>query len=196
MSIALPYDVSDQIFRKARTFNSFIDKPVAEPTLRALYDLLKWGPTSTNQQPLRIVWCRSDESKEKLASLCYAGNAEKVRAAPVTAILGMELDFVRYLLRLFPHADARGWYGDDQRLIAESAFRNSSLQGAYFIIAARMLGLGTNPMSGFDEDQVNATFFDNSSVKVNFITTLGYGDASTLYDRAPRLDFEEVNRFI
>ncbi|MFC3940790.1 malonic semialdehyde reductase [Pseudomonas gingeri NCPPB 3146 = LMG 5327] len=196
MNMPLSDELLDQVFRKARTFNSFIDRPVAQSTIRALYDLLKWGPTSTNQQPLRVVWCHSPEAKERLAALCYAGNAEKVRAAPVTAILGMELDFVRYLPRLFPHADARGWYGDDQRLIAESAFRNSSLQGAYFIIAARMLGLDTNPMSGFDEEQINASFFADSSIRVNFIATLGYGDSTTLYERAPRLDFDEANRFI
>jgi 3-hydroxypropanoate dehydrogenase len=196
MSDLLPDEVLDRVFRKARTFNSYIDRPVTEVMLRHLYDLLKWGPTSTNQQPLRVVWCVSSEAKERLAALCYPGNAEKVRASPVAAVLGMELDFVRHLPRLFPHTDARGWYGDDRRLIAESAFRNSTLQAAYLIIAARLLGLDTNPMSGFDEGGVNQAFFAGTTVRVNFITTLGYGDPATLYPRAPRLEFEEANTLL
>jgi 3-hydroxypropanoate dehydrogenase len=135
-----------------------------------------------------------DAAKEKLAALSYAGNAEKIRTAPVSAVLGMDTDFLRYLLRTYPHADARGWYGDDRRLIEESAFRNSSLQVGYLILAARMLGLDTNPMSGFDEAAVNTAFFGDTAVRVNCITTLGYADPETLYPRAPRLDFEETNR--
>lgn len=136
----------------------------------------------------------TDAAKEKLAALCAKGNAEKVRKAPVTAVLGMDLNFVAHLLRLFPHTDARGWYGDNQKLIEKSAFRNSSIQGGDFIIAARMLGLDTNLMSGFDEEAVNAAFFASTTVRVNFIATLGYGDPATLYPRAPRLSFEEANR--
>jgi 3-hydroxypropanoate dehydrogenase len=185
--------VQDQLFRTARTFNGYTDRPVTEATLRALYDLYKWGPTSTNQQPLRVIWCITGEAKAKLADFCYPGNAEKVRAAPVTAIFGMDLDFVQHLLRMFPHADARGWYGDDEKLIAESAFRNSTLQAGYLIIAARALGLGANGMSGFDEAGVNAAFFPGGRVRVNFISTLGYGDQEAVYPRAPRFEFEEVN---
>jgi 3-hydroxypropanoate dehydrogenase len=196
MTFAVSNDVIDLVFRQARTYNSYTDRAVDEHTLRTLYDLFKWGPTSTNQQPLRVVWCVSQASKERLAELCYAGNAEKVRRAPVSAVLGMDLDFVRHLPRLFPHADARAWYGDDRKLIEESAFRNSSLQGAYFIIAARLMGLATNPMSGFDEGRVNHVFFPDGTVRVNFISTLGYGEPSTLYPRAPRLDFDEVCRII
>ncbi|WNG47094.1 malonic semialdehyde reductase [Archangium minus] len=185
--------VLDRVFRKARTFNSFTDRPVDEATLRALHELWKWGPTSTNQQPLRVVWCVSDAAKSTLAALCAPGNAKKVLDAPVSAVLGMETNFVHYLPRVFPHTDARGWYGDNRRLIEESAFRNSSLQAAYFIIAARLLGLDTNPMSGFDEEKVNEAFFAGTTSRVNFITTLGYGDPATLYPRGPRLEFEETN---
>ncbi|MFM0673353.1 malonic semialdehyde reductase [Paraburkholderia sediminicola] len=196
MTKPLDNEVLDRAFRSARTFNSYLDKAVEVDTLRELYDLVKWGPTSTNQQPMRIVWCTSPEAKSKLADLCADGNAAKVRAAPVTAIIGMEINFVELLPRLFPHVDARPWYAGNRALIEESAFRNSSLQGGYFIIAARLLGLDTNAMSGFDEEKVNAAFFSNISIRVNFITTLGYGDASTLYPRAPRLTFDEVNRVI
>lgn len=186
-------EAMEKAFVDARTVNGYTSEPVTDEDLRAVYDLMKWGPTSTNQQPLRIIWCRTQEAKDRLAELCYPGNAEKVRAAPVAAILGMEHDFVRHLPRLFPHMDATGWYGDDQELIRESAFRNSSLQAGYLIIAARMLGLALNPMSGFDADAVNEQFFGGTSVKVNFITTLGHGDVSTAYPRGPRLTFEEAN---
>ncbi|MEM5386739.1 malonic semialdehyde reductase [Paraburkholderia phymatum] len=189
-------DMLDRVFRKARTHNSYIDRPVTRETLEALYSLYKWGPTSTNQQPLRVVWCVTSDAKERLAALCHAGNAAKVRAAPAAAIFGMDEDFVRHLPRLFPHADARSWYGNDQALIRDSAFRNSTLQAAYLIIAARLLGLDTNPMSGFDEAGVNAEFFTGSRTQVNFITTLGYGDPQTLYPRAPRFEFDEVNKLV
>lgn len=188
--------IRDLAFRKARTFNSFTDRPVAEDTLRELYDLLKWGPTSTNQQPLRIIWCVSEESKRKLAGFAADGNAKKILQAPVTAILGMDLDFVNHLSRMFPHADARSWYGDDPKVRWDSALRNSSLQAGYFIIAARLLGLDTNPMLGFDEQALNSAFFPNSSIWVNMVSTLGYGEPATLYPRAPRFDFEEINQII
>lgn len=192
MLTPLPDESLDRVFRMARTVNAYRDAPVTEDDLRALYDLMKWGPTSTNQQPLRIVWCRSPEAKERLAALCFPGNAEKVRAAPVAAVLGMDNDFVRHLPRLFPHTDARGWYGNDQALIDESAFRNSTLQAGYLIVAARMLGLDLNPMSGFNADAVNQAFFSNTTIKVNFITTLGHGDPDSAYPRGPRLSFDEA----
>jgi 3-hydroxypropanoate dehydrogenase len=196
MNDSLPDEILDRVFREARTFNGYIDKPVSRDTLKALHDVYKWGPTSTNQQPLRVVWCLSGEARDRLAALCYPGNAEKVRLAPAAAIFGMDLDFVEHLPRMFPHADARGWYGDDQQLIRESAFRNSSLQAAYLIVAARMLDLDTNPMSGFDEEGVNAAFFSGTNIRVNFITTLGHGDPDTLYARAPRFEFDEVSTIL
>ncbi|WP_410012181.1 malonic semialdehyde reductase [Sodalis sp. C49] len=196
MTSHISEEIFDLAFRKARTFNSFTDRPVAIESLRELYDLLKWGPTSTNQQPLRLIWCVSKESKCKLAECAAGGNAPKILQAPVTTILGMDLDFVNHLPRMFPHADARSWYGDDPKVRWDSALRNSSLQAGYFIIAARLLGLDTNPMLGFDEQALNAAFFPDSNIRVNMVSTLGYGEPSTLYPRAPRFSFEEVNQII
>jgi 3-hydroxypropanoate dehydrogenase len=185
----------DRVFRTARTYNGFTDQPVSEQELRQLWDLLKWGPTSTNQEPLRIVWCTSTEAKEKLAGACSAQNAPKVRKAPVTAILGMDMEFYEKLPQLFPHTDARAWFLGNEGLIKESAFRNSTLQGAYFIIAARLLGLDTGPMSGFDTKKVDELFFAGTPIKTNFISTLGHGDPASIFDRLPRLAFEDATRF-
>lgn len=183
----------DLIFREARTYNSYTDEPVSEDQLRAIWDLVKMGPTSANQSPARIIWCVSPESKAKLAPLTSSTNANKVLNAPVTAIIGMDMEFYEKLPKLLPHVDARLWFVGNQPLIDISAIRNSTLQGAYFIIAARALGLDTGPMSGFDNAAVDAAFFAGTPVKSNFISTLGYGDPSTLFGRSPRFDFEEVN---
>jgi len=183
----------DLIFREARTYNSYTDEPVSEDQLRAIWDLVKMGPTSANQSPARIIWCVSPESKAKLAPLTSSTNANKVLNAPVTAIIGMDMEFYEKLPRLLPHVDARLWFVGNQPLIDISAIRNSTLQGAYFIIAARALGLDTGPMSGFDNAAVDAAFFAGTPVKSNFISTLGYGDPSTIFGRSPRFDFEEVN---
>jgi 3-hydroxypropanoate dehydrogenase len=196
MTDPLGGEVLDRVFRKARTFNHYLDRPVTQDQLRAIWDLVKWGPTSANQEPLRIVWCVSDEAKATLADCCSAANAPKVRAAPVTAILAMDMEFHERLPQLFPHTDARAWFVGNEALIRESAFRNSSLQGAYFIIAARLLGLDTGPMSGFDAARVHDAFFDGTSYRTNFISTLGYGDATNQHDRLPRLDFEDVSRIL
>lgn len=184
----------DQLFRSARSFNRYTEQPVALETLQALYDLYKWGPTSTNQQPQRIVWCTTDDAKERLAKLSYEGNADKIRLAPVTAILGMEMNFIETLPKLFPHTDARGWYGTDERFIADSALRNASLQAGYLMIAARALGLDVGPIGGFDEKSVTAEFFPASTIKANFLVTLGYGDLESVYPRAPRWEFNEATR--
>lgn len=196
MAAPLSDDVLDRVFRTTRTYNGFTDEPVAESELRALYDLMIWGPTSANQEPLRIVWCVSAESKEKLAACCSEQNAPKILKAPVSAILGMDMEFYEKLPRLFPHTDARAWFVGNQPLIDESAFRNSTLQGAYFIVASRLLGLDTGPMSGFDAGAVNAAFFAGTSVRANFVTTLGHGDPSTIFDRLPRLGFDEANTIL
>lgn len=188
----LPAQSQNRIFREARTVNLYSSEPVTDELLASLYDLMKWGPTSTNQQPLRIIWCRTPHAREKLASMCLPGNAEKVRLSPVAAILGMDIDFIEYLPRLFPHADARNWYEGNEALIQESAFRNSSLQAGYLIVAARMLGLDVNPMSGFDAEAVNRFFFKGTNILVNFIMTLGHGNPASCYPRGPRLDFEEA----
>ena len=186
----------DAVFRKARSYNGFTDEAVGEAELRAIYDLMIWGPTSANQEPARILWCTSQESKEKLAACVSAQNAPKVLKAPVTAIIGMDMEFYEKLPKLFPHADARSWFLGNDALIKESAFRNSTLQGAYFIIAARMVGLDTGPMSGFDPAAVNDAFFQDSTTKVNFIATLGHGDPASIFDRLPRLDFEEATQIL
>ncbi len=184
----------DLIFRTARTYNGYTDEPVTEDQLRAIWDLAKMGPTSANQSPARIVWCVSDEAKAKLATFASEANAAKILKAPVAAIIGMDYEFHEKLPKLFPHADARSWFAGNQPLIEISAFRNSTLQGAYFIIAARALGLDTGPMSGFDNAGVDAAFFAGTPIKSNFICTLGHGDPATIFARSPRFDFEEANR--
>lgn len=195
MSEPLSDSALDQLFRAARTYNGYLDKPVAEAQLHAIWDLMKFGPTSANSLPARIVWCVSDEAKAKLAALAIPGNKEKILAAPVTAIIGMDLEFFEHLPELFPHTDARSWFAGNEALAEATAFRNSSLQGAYFIMAARALGLDTGPMSGFDNAAVDAAFFaDQPKVKSNFISTLGYGDPATIFDRSPRPGFERFNR--
>ena len=194
MAAPLSDEVLDRVFRTTRTFNGFTDEPVSEEQLRALWDLIKWGPTSANQEPMRIVWCVSDAAKEKLAACCTGPNGDKVRKAPVTAIIAYDMEFYEKLPELFPHADARSWFVGKPDLIAESAVRNGTLQGAYFIIGARLLGLDTGPMSGIDAAAVNEAFFAGTPYRVNFISTLGHGDPSTVYGRLPRLSFEDANR--
>ncbi|HEX8389119.1 MAG TPA: malonic semialdehyde reductase [Sphingomonas sp.] len=191
----LAHAAIDQLFREARTYNGFLDSPVAEDQVRQLYDLVKMGPTSANQSPARFVWCMSDESKERLAACASGTNGDKIRKAPVSVVIGMDLEFHEHLPDLFPHADARSWFTGDAAAREASAFRNSSLQGAYLIIAARALGLDTGPMSGFDQKAVDAAFFaDQPRVTTNFISTLGYGDPATIIDRSPRPSFERFNR--
>ena len=195
MSRALDDAALDQLFRTARSYNGYRDEPVGEDTLRAIWDLMKMGPTSANQLPARIVWCVSDEAKAKVAEACSAANKPKILGAPVTAIIAMDVDFHEYLLELFPHTDAKSWFDGNRELREASAFRNSSLQGGYFIMAARALGLDTGPMSGFDAGAVDKAFFaDTPSVRTNFISTLGYGDPASIFDRSPRPAFEKFNR--
>ena len=183
----------DQLFRVARTYNGYLDKAVSNEQLHAIWDLMKFGPTSANCLPARIVWVTSDEGKEKLAALSSEANGDKIRKAPVTAIIGMDMEFYEALPELFPHTDARSWFVGNDALIEKTAFRNSSLQGAYFILAARALGLDTGPMSGFDNAGVDKAFFAGTPIKSNFISTLGYGDPATIFDRSPRPDFDRFN---
>ena len=192
---ALPATALDQLFRTARSYNGYHDQPVSESQLHQIWELMKMGPTSANQLPARLVWCVTAEAKERLARLCLEANAEKVRKAPVTVIIGMDIDFHEHLPALFPHADAKSWFDGNEELRRASAFRNASLQGAYFIMAARALGLDTGPMSGFDNDGVDKEFFaDTPQVKSNFISTLGYGDDTTVFPRSPRPEFGLFNR--
>lgn len=197
MSEPLSDAALDQLFRTARTYNGYVDKPVGEEQLHAIWDLMKFGPTSANCLPARILWVTSEEGKEKLAALALPANGDKIRKAPVTAIIGMDLEFHENLPELFPHADAKSWFDSNAELAQTTAFRNSSLQGAYFILAARALGLDTGPMSGFDNDAVDKAFFaDQPKVKSNFIATLGYGDPATIFERSPRPGFERFNRLV
>ncbi|MBI1683378.1 malonic semialdehyde reductase [Caulobacter hibisci] len=181
-----------QLFTEARTRNGWKSDPVPEAVLRELYDLVKFGPTAANSTPARFVFVTSDEGKEKLAALSSGSNGAKIRKAPVTVIIGYDLDFPQTLDKLFPHAPgAKNWFGDP---VAKEwgAFRNSSLQGGYFILAARALGLDVGAMSGFDNAGVDAAFFEGTNIKSNFIASIGYGTDENLFPRSPRLDFEEA----
>lgn len=197
MSHVLDDAALDQLFRTARTYNGYLDKPVSNAQLTAIWDLMKFGPTSANMLPARIIWCVSDEAKKKLADLSGDTNGAKVLQAPATAIIGMDVDFHEQMPWLFPHnPGAKDWFPDPAvREIV--ALRNSSLQGGYFILAARALGLDTGPMSGFDQPGVDEAFFgDTPNVKSNFISTVGYGDPATIFDRSPRPDFDKFNTII
>jgi 3-hydroxypropanoate dehydrogenase len=187
----------DALFRTARTYNGYDGTPVTEADIKAIYDLLKMGPTSANQQPARFVWCLSQEAKDKLADASSGTNGAKIRVAPAAVVIGMDLAFNEHLPWLFPHAPtAKDWFADDENRY-EHAFRNSSLQGAYFIMAARALGFDTGPMSGFDHAKVDAAFFaDQPQVKSNFISTLGHGDPATIFERLPRPEFAQFNTII
>ncbi|MBC7985372.1 MAG: malonic semialdehyde reductase [Sphingomonadaceae bacterium] len=194
MGTPLSAEGLDTIFRTARTYNGYDDTPVTEADISAIYDLLKMGPTSANQQPARFVWCLSEEAKDRLADCAIPTNAKKIRKAPAAVVIGYDLDFHEELPWLFPHdQSARNWFSDDAVREA-NAFRNSSLQGAYFIIAARALGFDTGPMSGFDNAKVDAAFFAGTMHKSNFISTLGHGDPATIFGRSPRPEFETFNR--
>ena len=185
----------DTIFRTARTYNGYTEEPVTEAEIRQIYELLKMGPTSANQQPARFVWCLSQEAKDKLADCATGTNPDKIRKAPAAVVIGMDENFHEELPFLFPHTDAKSWFEGDLDKRREHAFRNSSLQGAYLLIAARAIGLDTGPMSGFDPEAVRKAFFaDTPHVKPNFISTLGHGDPSTIFGRSPRPEFERFNR--
>ena len=183
---------TEQLFDHARTHNGFSAEPVAEASLRQLYELMKWGPTSANCSPARIIFVTTPQAREKLLAGMAPGNVEKTRSAPVTAIIGMDMAFYDKLPVLFPQTDARSWFVGKKEFADTSAFRNSSLQGGYFILAARALGLGCGPMSGFHSAQMDAAFWAGTTVKTNFICTLGHGDASKIFPRNPRLPFEEA----
>jgi 3-hydroxypropanoate dehydrogenase len=187
---------TEALFDHARTHNVFNPEPIPEATLHQLYDMLKWGPTSANCSPARFAFVTSAAAKEKLLPAMSVGNHDKTKAAPVTVIVGMDMEFFEKLPKLFPQADARSWFIGNQAMIDATAFRNSSLQGAYLIVAARALGLDAGPMSGFDAAKVDAAFWEGTKVKTNFIVNLGKGDASKLFPRNPRLAFEEACQIV
>jgi 3-hydroxypropanoate dehydrogenase len=187
----------DVIFRHARTHSVWQEKAVDDSLLKRIYDLARMGPTSANMCPMRIVFIKTREAKERLKPSLDQGNVEKTMAAPVTALIGMEIHFYEYLSKLVPHVDARAWFKDlPESVLQTMALRNSSLQAAYFILAARSLGLDCGPMSGFNNAKVDAEFFAGTTVKSNFLCNLGYGDASKLHPRAPRLEFEETCKIV
>jgi 3-hydroxypropanoate dehydrogenase len=196
MSHAINDEALDVIFRKARTQNKWQDKPVSTALIMAIYDLMRWGPTSANQSPARFVFLTSKEAKERLKPHLSEGNRDKTMSAPVTAIIGYDLDFPETLPKLFPHApDAKNWFKDPTAAQVH-AFRNGTLQGAYFIVAARALGLDCGPMSGFDNAGVDKEFFPGGRIKSNFICSIGYGDPSGIFPRSPRLTFDEACKIL
>lgn len=194
MSDILNDNALDQLFRTARTQNTYQDRLIEDAQLRALYDLLKWGPTSANMSPARFVFVKSPEAKEKLRPALSEGNLAKTMVAPVTVIVAYDEDFHEKLPYLFPHTDAKAWFDGPRENRHDAAFRNGSLQGAYLILAARSLGLGAGPMSGFDNAKVDAAFFAGTTIKSNFLVNLGYGDSAGLFPRSPRLSFDEAAR--
>lgn len=185
---------TDQLFDHAHTASGFLPEPVPESTLHQLYEMLKWGPTSANCSPARFVFVTSPEAKAKLLPAMSAGNQAKTKQAPVSVIVGMDMAFYEQLPKLYPAADARSWFVGNQASIDATALRNSSLQGAYLILAARALGLDCGPMGGFDAAQVDAAFFAGSTVKTNFIVNLGHADVAKQHPRGPRLRFDEACR--
>ncbi len=189
-------DALDQLFRQARTHSVWLPKHIPIETLREVYELAHMGPTNANSSPARFVFLASEAAKARLLPALAPGNVEKTKAAPVTVIVAWDTEFYEKLPQLFPHADMRSYFVGNQPLIAETALRNSSLQGGYFILAARSVGLDCGPMSGFDAAKVNAEFFPDGKWKVNFLCNLGYGDHSKLHPRNPRLEFEEACRVL
>ena len=185
----------DQLFRGARSHNGWLERPVPEALLRQAVDLAKMGPTSVNTLPMRVVFVKSAQAKARLKPALAPGNIEKTMTAPVTAIVGYDLGFPDLLPKLFPHVNARAWFAGNEALIVDTARRNGSLQGAYFILALRAIGLDVGPISGFDPAKVDAAFFADTEVRTNFLLNIGYGDMTKLFPRSPRLAFEEIARF-
>jgi 3-hydroxypropanoate dehydrogenase len=196
LSGRLPDACLNQLFCAARTHNAWQERDVPDELLHAIVDLVKLGPTSANSSPARFLFVKSREAKERLKPHLSEGNREKTMKAPVCTIIGYDLDFHQHLPKLFPHTDAKSWFEGKEKKIAETAFRNGTLQGAYLIMAARALGLDCGPMSGFDNAGVDRAFFAGTNIKSNFLCSLGYGDASVLFPRSPRFDFDEMARII
>ncbi len=196
MAHAVNDEALDTIFRAARTYRHWLDKPVSPALLMAIYDLMRWGPTSTNVSPARVVFVVSKEAKERLRPHLDAGNVRQTMAAPATAILGYDLDFARHLPKLYPQSSGAKDQFKDSEHARTTAFRNASLQGGYFIIAARALGLDCGPMSGFDNEGIDREFFAGTAIRSNFLCNLGYGDPAGLRQRGPRLSFDEACKIV
>lgn len=196
MSKVLNDDALDTLFREARTFNEWRDVEVEDSVLHDLHEIMKFGPTSANCCPARVVFVKSDQAKARLNPYLAEGNVDKTMSAPVTAIIGHDMEFYEKLPQLFPHTDAKSWFVGNEDLIKETAIRNGTLQGGYLIMAARALGLDCGPMSGFDTEGVEQEFFAGTQVKANFLCNLGYGDPENLFPRSPRFSFDEANSII
>ena len=196
MTDKLPDSCINQLFRAARTHNAWLERDVSDALLHEIIDLAKLGPTSANCSPARFLFVKSRAAKERLKPHLSEGNRDKTMKAPVCAIIGYDLDFYEHLPRLFPHTDAKSWFAGKPEKIFDNAFRNGTLQGAYLIMAARALGLDCGPMSGFDNKGVDAEFFAGTNVKSNFLCNLGHGDASVLFPRSPRFDFDEMAQIL
>jgi 3-hydroxypropanoate dehydrogenase len=186
----------DSLFRTARSRNSWKPDPLSDGALHEIYELAKWGPTAANSSPARFVFCATAEAKEKLASVSSGNNQAKIMAAPATVIVGYDLDFPETLPKLFPHAPGMKAVFSDPALTEQVAFRNSTLQGAYLMIAARALGYDCGPMSGFDNAKVDELFFAGTAIKSNFICSIGHGDTAGMFDRLPRHDFDDACQVI
>lgn len=196
MAESLGVQALDQLFRDARSINVWQEKPVEKAQIRALYDLLKMGPTSANCSPARFYFIMSDAAKGRLKPFLMEGNVEKVMAAPATVIIANNLNFAEKLPELFPHnPDAASWF-DDPDVAADTAMRNGTLQGAYLMMAARSLGLDCGPMSGFDQDGVDKEFFGGTSLKSNFLCSIGYGSSEGIFPRSPRLPFDDAAKML
>ena len=185
-----------QLFTEARTHNAFLDKPVPDELLKKAIELAKMGPTSANQSPLRVLFLRSAEAKERLRPALSPGNLDKTMNAPVVAITAYDEQFYEHLPFLFPHADAKSWFSGKPAFAARAAFQNGTLQVAYLIIALRAVGLDTGPMTGFDNSKVDAEFFPEGHVKSNVLINIGFGDAEKLFPRSPRFSFEEMAKIL
>ncbi len=189
--MSLDQKALDLLFNNARTYNDWQDKAVSDEMLQQVYNLTKMGPSSANTQPLRVIYVKSDEAKAKLMPAIAPGNVDKVKNAPACAILGMDMEFYEHLPELFPHADAKSWFVGNDQLIEDTAMRNSSIQGGYFILAARALGLDTGALSGFDNAKVDELFFAGTKIKSNFLCNIGYGDEASVFPRSPRPEFDK-----
>ena len=196
MNKSLDTNALDTLFNSARSHNGWQNTQVSDEQIHQLYDLMKMGPTGANCCPARILFVRGDESREKLLQCVSEGNVEKCRTAPVVALIGMDMEFYEKLPKLFPHTDARSWYVGNDEAIYNTAFRNSTLQAGYFIMAARSIGLDCGPMTGFNADKMNETFFPDGKIKINMICAIGEGDHSKIFPRHPRLDFDEACKII
>ncbi len=192
MTHVLDQQSLDLLFNDARSHNGWQETAVSNEQLHQIYDLMKMGPTGANCCPARIHFVRSDEAKKQLISCVSEGNVEKCRTAPVVAVIGMDMEFYEKLPKLFPHTDARSWYVGNDKAIHDTAFRNSTLQAAYFMIAARSIGLDCGPMTGFDANKMNQAFFPDANININMICAIGKGNPKKLFPRLPRLEFDEA----